>query len=76
MLFQLFKSMRRGHMDLVQLDENNEVTIPASNCERIDAKIGDLFTMQVDGGKIIIEPLKSASGQFGTDAMLERNSWD
>jgi hypothetical protein len=73
--FSFSEAREEAHMDLVQLDENNEVTILASVYERIGAKIGDLFTIHVDAGKIVMQPLRSASDQFSADSFVERDSW-
>ncbi|WP_054857157.1 AbrB/MazE/SpoVT family DNA-binding domain-containing protein [Vulcanisaeta sp. JCM 16159] len=40
---------------LVKVTRNFQVTIPAGIRERLDIKVGDLLSVEVDGGRIILK---------------------
>jgi AbrB family looped-hinge helix DNA binding protein len=55
-------------VETVQLDENFEIAIPASIYKRVGAKIGDLISISVENGRVILEPYEAADCPKNTDA--------
>jgi AbrB family looped-hinge helix DNA binding protein len=59
-------------MSLTKLKEKGQVTIPAAVRAKMNAKLGDVFEVEVAGGNIVLKPREVVARESGRAAPASR----
>ena len=62
-------------MQRVTLKEKGQITIPAQLREQLSARVGDVFDVQIEGGKLVFAPLTFTSKEPAVEPGIDIKKW-